>query len=85
MNARDALRMATVALDGLEMIARWVHLPVPAEQIVTAIRAALTAIAEGTDGVTSPQVVLAQLESLQTSLAANDVAADADLDRRFPK
>jgi hypothetical protein len=84
MNAKEALRMAGVAIDGLAMLDDLIGLGKPVEATLEAIKAALKAIRGGVDGDLSPQAVLIQLESLHEQLAANDAAADAGLSKRFP-
>jgi hypothetical protein len=83
MNAKQGLKMASVALDGIAMLDDLIGLGKPVEATLAAVKAAVTALREGVDGKTSPQVVLSQLESLKESLAENDAAADTALDRKF--
>jgi hypothetical protein len=84
VKAREALDMIKVAIDGLEAIERLTHIGGPkAEAALAATRAAVVALREGFDGKTSPQVVLAQIESLHDDLAKNDAEALAALHDKF--
>lgn len=84
--ARTALTMVSVVIDGLEAIEKLTHVGgAKADAALAATRAVVVALREGIDGTTSPQIVLAQIESLHDALAANDAEALAALHARFVK
>lgn len=76
-DARKAIKMAEVALDGLDLIEKVTGLGGhTAEQALAVTRAALAALRKGFAGESSPQTVLAQIEQLHDKLSANDAVIE---------
>lgn len=84
--ARGALKVADVAIAGLELVEHALggDGPVPMTALVAA-RAAIKAIREGAGGHRSAQEIMVELEVLHDALKAHDAAADAALVARFGK
>jgi hypothetical protein len=55
-----------------------------AQVVAQMTREAMLALEDGTLDGFSPEIVRAQLQALYDKLAANDAAADAALDAKFP-
>lgn len=84
MTTKSALRMAAVAIDGLEIIQGMTKVGGPrAAAALQAIDKVVSALKDGLDGVASPQAVANEIEALKTLLAENDTAADAALREKF--
>lgn len=86
MKAKQVLQAIDVAVDALPAIRKM--LGVGSSRIdagAVAASAALDAVIAGIDGSASPQEVLTRIEQLRAELAANDAAADAALDAKFPR
>lgn len=83
--AKDAARMMTVAVHGLEQLQKLTKLGGPnAEAALAAVDAGLTAIGEGFDGKTHPDVVAEQIKSTVDGFLSQDAQEDSDLDKKFP-
>lgn len=78
MTARDGLQMAGVALDAIGLIDKLVH-----AGAIDSAKSLLVSLRDGIDGVTSPQVVMAHMDTLREKLADADAAADSALTDRF--
>ncbi len=86
MNAKDALRMAGLAIDALAMIQSYSRIGgASAAGALATIDAIVTAVRDGLDGKASPDQVATDLQALYTGIEANDAAADTALDRKFDK
>lgn len=84
MNARDVLKMADVALDGIELIQQLTKVGgEKAAASLAAVGSVVTALIAGFDGKLSPQSVLAHIEVLHDGLRGNDAAADAAVAKKF--
>ena len=86
MKTKQVLQAIDVAVDALPAIRKM--LGVGSSRIdagAVAASAALDIVIAGLDGSASPQEVLTRIEQLRAELAANDTAADAALDAKFPK
>lgn len=84
MTTKDALRMAGLAIDGLEIIQGMTKIGGDrAAAALKAIDKVVTSLRDGLDGVASPQAVANELDALRNSLAENDAAADAALREKF--
>ncbi len=84
MNARDALRMIGVAVDGLDVIQGITGIGgLPADKALAAIGKVVATLREGMNGKASAQAVSAEIDALFQSLAGNDERADADLKEKF--
>jgi len=79
VNAKEGLAMAAVALDVIGVIDKLVHGSGAAKEIVESLKALLVSLRDGLQGKTSPQVVMAHLDTLRQQLASSDAAADAAL------
>jgi hypothetical protein len=77
MTARDALKMAGVAIDGIDLLAHLAGIGGPADAVLTAVKTGLEALAKGNAGTMSAQAVVAQLDLLHDGIKANNAAADA--------
>lgn len=81
---QDALKMIEAAFHGLEVIHELTNVGgTKAEGVLVAIRGVLTAIHDGFDGKTTPDIVLAEIESFRHSIAGNDTTVDTELDEKF--
>ena len=84
MNIKDALRMAALGVDGLQLIQNLTSVGGDkAEAALKAIDAIVQSLQDGFDGTTTPDVVATELDVLRTRLAQNDEAALARLRERF--
>lgn len=84
--ARTALKIADVAITGLEMIEKLTNVGGDkAEAALAGVRAAIELLKKGLAGEATPQAVLTQIETLSSDLAANDAAADAAVDAKFKR
>lgn len=82
--ARKALKMAEVALDGLDFIETLTHVGGDkAEAALKVAHATIAALKDGFAGKLDPQAVIAQIDTLRDGLKANDDAADKALAERF--
>ncbi len=70
-----------VMVEGLELIAELVNSKAPGA--AAGVGEVIRSLLEGIHGKTSPEVILAELESLRTRLKANDEEADKALHDRF--
>lgn len=86
MNAKTALSMAALAIDGLEVIQAMTQVGGPgAAAALAAIDKVVKSLKDGLDGVASPQAVANEIDALKASLASNDAAADAELREKFKR
>lgn len=84
MNARDALKVADIALDALDALERLTHVGGDgAVAALAAIRGIVHSLQEASSGAISPQTALTQIEALTSALATNDTAADAAARAKF--
>lgn len=84
MTTRDALKMAAVAIDGLELIQRLTKVGGDkAGAALATIDSLVASLQAGLDGKLSPQAVLARIDLLRDSIRANDAAADAAAAAKF--
>ncbi len=82
--ARNALTMASVALDGLDFIELLTHVGGDkAEAALKLARSTITALKEGFAGKTDPQLVLAQIQAMHEAIRIDDAAADQALHDKF--
>lgn len=83
---KTALKMAEVAIDGLEVIQAMTKIGGDkAAAALQAIDKVVSTLRDGLDGVASPQTVVLELDALRAQLLSNDAAADAALRARFGK
>lgn len=83
---KEALKMAAVAIDGLELIQGMTG--VGGDRAAAALRAidkVVATLRDGIDGKTSPEIVARDLDALRAQLLDNDAEADAALKARFDK
>ena len=81
---KKALRMAEVAIDGLEVIQGMTKVGGDkAADALRAIGAVIDVLQEGFDGKATSDDVANQLDVLRAELLNNDAAADAALKARF--
>lgn len=81
---KDALRMAGLAIDGLEIIQGMTK--IGGDRAAAALRAidkVVASLRDGLDGIASPQAVANEIEALRNSLTANDAGVDAALRDKF--
>lgn len=81
---KDALKMAGLAIDGLELIQSLTG--VGGDKAAAALRSidkVVASLRDGLDGKTTPDVVAHELDALRASLLNNDDAADAALRDKF--
>lgn len=84
MNTKDALKMAAVAIDGLEVIQSMTRIGGDrAADALAAIDRVVASLRDGLGGKASAQAVANEIDALFNGLAANDAAADAALAERF--
>jgi hypothetical protein len=86
MNAKTALQMAGLAIDGLEVLQAMTKVGGDkAEAALQAIDKVIATLKEGMDGKASPQAVSGEIDALFLALAGNDEAADQALRTKFGK
>lgn len=86
MTTKDALRMAGLAIDGLEIIQGMTKIGGDrAAAALKAIDKVVNSLRDGLDGVASPQAVANELDALRNSLAENDASADTALREKFDR
>lgn len=86
MSARmkDALRMAAIAIDGLEVIQSLTQVGGPsATAALAAIDKIVSALRDGFDGKTAPEIVAHEIKALHATLAADDAEADEIIRKRL--
>lgn len=83
LEAADVISSVTA---GVQMIDKLTGtaLPHQAAAVLPVIGEIAKAISSALAGNTSGQDLLAELNKLHTGLAANDAAADSELDKKFP-
>lgn len=81
----DALRLAALAADALTLINNLVGVAKPdtAASILTVVKVILAVLEKGFEGKITTDQVKSELKKLTDSLAANDAAADATLEKKF--
>lgn len=83
---KDALKMAGLAVDGLELIQGLTGVGgLPAAKALQAIDKVVKTLRDGMEGKTSPEIVARDLDSLRAELLNNDAAADAALREKFER
>lgn len=81
---KEALRMAGLAIDALELIQGYTKLGgSKAAVALKTIDAIVTTVRDGLDGKATPDEVAHDLQVLYVGLEANDATADTALDRKF--
>lgn len=81
---KDALKMAALAIDGLEVIQGLTKIGGDkAAKALEAIDKVVATLRDGLDGHTSPEIVGHELDALRAELLNNDAAADAALRDKF--
>lgn len=84
MNAKDALKMLGVVVDGVQVIQGMTKVGGDrAEAALAAIDKIVSTLRQGIDGVATPQAVAIEIEALRASLVENDAAADVALREKF--
>lgn len=84
MKARDALKVADIALDALDGLERLTHIGGDgAVAALAAIRGIVHSLQEAAGGKITPQAALSQIEALTQALLANDAGADAAVGTKF--
>lgn len=84
MNAKQALAMAGLAIDGLEVIQAMTRLGGDkAQAALQSIDKVIATLKEGMDGKAPQQAVSGEIDALFIALAGNDEAADQALLARF--
>lgn len=81
---KDALKMAELAIDGLELIQGLTR--IGGDKAAAALRAidkVVSTLHDGMDGKTTPDIVAHELDALRADLLNNDADADAALRERF--
>lgn len=89
--AVQTLAIAAAVLRGLEVVAdagRGILVSTQATSEITAVLQGLVGLADavqrGLQGTETPQSIEASIQELTNSLAGNNAAIDADIDRKFP-
>lgn len=76
MTTRDALKVAELTLDGLEILKGLAP-------VGSAIARVVETLLDGAHGKASPQAVAGELDELRTAIAANDAAALESLKKKW--
>lgn len=85
-HTKEALKMAAIAIDGLEMIQGLTRFGGPgATAALATISNIVGTLQHGLDGKTTPDAVASELDALRAQLLNNDDAADAELREKFDK
>lgn len=84
MNAKDALKIAEIAIDHLDVIQDLTKFAgAGASAALASISHIVGILKAGVDGKVAAADVARELAELRTRLAANDTAADTALDKKF--
>lgn len=82
--ARDGIKMLETAIHGLEIIQDLTKLGGgKAEYALKTIDSVVQTLIDGFDGNTSPEIVLAAIQSLNSKLDSNDLQIDIELHKKF--
>ena len=86
MNTKAALQMASLAIDGLEVIQGITRIGGDtAANALAAIDKIVATLKDGLAGKASPQAVALEIDQLFAAIAGNDAAADSALRDKFGK
>jgi hypothetical protein len=83
VSVKEALKVADILVDGINLAATVVGLGAPAEAVVAALKPILDTLQKGAAGELSPQVALTQLEVLHDGVKADNATADAYAAAKF--
>lgn len=83
--AKKGAAIGVVAIEALDHLVKLVNVGGPASSVLEGVEAALEAFASGVASGATAEEISADLAKLAAGLASNDAAANAAVDKKFPR